>query len=77
MKQKTMACPNCCVVMSLIKEEKKMRFRDEDIVYAYEGFICPRCGLEAGTLRQTATIQRKIAEAYRNKMGPLVNNESR
>ncbi|MCX5823710.1 MAG: DUF4065 domain-containing protein [Deltaproteobacteria bacterium] len=75
MEQKKMICPNCGQAMTLIRKEKRVRFRDEDIVYAYEGFICPECGLEAGTLEQTAAVQRRMADAYRSKTGLLTSAE--
>jgi len=74
-KIKKMTCPNCRKAMTLIQKEKKVQFRDEDIVYAYEGFICPQCGLEAGTLEQTAAIQKRMAYAYRSKMSLLTGAE--
>jgi putative zinc finger/helix-turn-helix YgiT family protein len=70
-----MKCPACGSVMRQLQKEGKTRFRDEDVVYAFDGFVCPRCGLEAGTLEQTAAIQKRIADAYRSKMGLLTGSE--
>lgn len=75
MEHKKMMCPNCRIVMSPVKGKKKARFRGEDIAYEYEGFACPQCGLEAGTLGQTAAIQRTMADAYRRKVGLLTSAE--
>jgi len=45
-----------------------MRFRDTDITFVCEEFVCPKCGMEAGRLDQAAVIQKSILEAYRKKL---------
>jgi len=44
-----------------------MRFRDTNITFVCEAFICPSCGVEAGTIEQAAVIQKSIREACRKK----------
>jgi putative zinc finger/helix-turn-helix YgiT family protein len=75
MERNEMKCPACGNAMELAQKEEKIKFRDEDIGYAFEGFVCPKCGLETGTLEQTAAIQKKIADAYRSKTGLLTGAE--
>jgi hypothetical protein len=43
--------------------------------YDAETYICPLCGLEAGTLQSAGTIQKAIADAYRNHNGLMNVNE--
>ena len=75
MERNEMKCPACENALKRVQKEGKTRFRDEDIVYAFEGFVCPKCGLETGTLEQTAAIQKRISDAYRSKAGLLAGAE--
>jgi len=57
--------------------DKNMKFKGVDITYQVEHYICPVCGLEAGTISQSASTQRAIADAYREKVGLLSGKEIR
>ena len=39
--------------------------------------MCPVCGIEAGTINQTATTQRAISDAYRKAVNLLTGKEIR
>lgn len=52
-------------------------FRGVDIAYTADAFVCPECGLEAGTVRSAGNVQRAIADAYRAKAGLLTGPEIR
>jgi len=45
--------------------KKQKTFRGADIEYVADAFICPECGLEAGTVQSAGNVQRAILDAYR------------
>jgi len=55
--------------MVIKKEKRKMTFRGVNIIVPTNQYTCKVCGIEAGTVKQAADIQRAILEAYRNKHG--------
>jgi len=61
--------------MELKKLEKEKTYKGVDISYIAEAFVCPECGLEAGTVETAGDSQRAIAEAYRAKAGLLTGAE--
>lgn len=70
-----MKCPKGHGAMRIFKKEKQATFRGVEITYPVEVFRCPVCSLEAGTLDQTAVIQKAMADAYRKKKGLLTSQE--
>ena len=54
-------------VPELFKLKKCDIFLDNDREFSADAFICPECGLEAGTVQSAGDIQRAIADAYRKK----------
>ena len=68
-------CPVCHIAMTVSKIEKTTNFRGVDVSYEYNAFVCPKCELEVGTLDQAATVQKKMSEAYRKKIGLLTGEE--
>jgi putative zinc finger/helix-turn-helix YgiT family protein len=72
-----MNCPNGHGVMPLRKIQKKITFRDVAVTVASHLHVCPVCKMEAGTVEQTAELQKAIAEAYRKEVGLLTGNEIR
>ena len=52
-----------------------MAFRGVDINVPVESYTCAVCGLEAGTVEETAKIQRAISDAYRKTVGLLTGSE--
>jgi len=72
-----MNCPNGHGKMPIKSIDKKVRFRGVDVTIQAEQHVCKVCGLEAGTLEQTAEVQRTISDAYRKKAGLLTGQEIR
>jgi putative zinc finger/helix-turn-helix YgiT family protein len=72
-----MDCPNGHGVMPLKRIQKKLTFRNVDIAVESQLYVCPVCRLEAGTVDQTAGLQKTLAEAYRKKVGLLTGAEIR
>jgi len=61
--------------MERIEQDNEICFRDLNLCILYEQFVCPGCGLVAASLDQTAEIQKRIANAYRNQAGLLTGEE--
>lgn len=70
-----MNCPKGHGVMEQKEIEKTVPFRGVDITVMEEAYICPECGLSAGTVESAGKIQQAIAEAYRKKTGLLIGGE--
>jgi len=70
-----MNCPSGHGVLTMKRVQKKMTFRGVDITIPVESYTCAVCGLEAGTVEQTAKIQRTISDAYRKGLGLLTGSE--
>lgn len=68
-------CPKGHGAMDLKVVSKEMTFKGVDIAVDAEAFVCPQCGLEAGTLQTAGAMQLAIADAYRAKQGLLTSNE--
>lgn len=75
MEKERMKCPKCRATMGIVRKEKKTTFRGVEISYPIEIFQCPVCSTEAGTMGQTAEIQKAIADAYRRNVGLLTSRE--
>ena len=74
---KAFQCPKGHGIMQLKRIDKTTDFRGVEITYQAEAYVCPECGLEAGTIQSAGAIQRAIADAYRNKTGLLTGEEIR
>ena len=61
--------------MELKDVEEKTVFKGVDLKIRSEKYVCPRCGIEAGTIKQAAAIQTAIANTYRAKAGLLSGSE--
>jgi putative zinc finger/helix-turn-helix YgiT family protein len=72
---KTLDCPKGHGPMAIEKLRKQKTYRGVDIEYTAEAFVCPECGLEAGTVQSAGDVQRAIADAYRNRAGLLTGRE--
>jgi putative zinc finger/helix-turn-helix YgiT family protein len=75
MKKENMTCPKCGSTMERTAGEKEICFRGTNVCIPCEQFACPGCGLEAASLDQTAEIQKRIADAYRQQAGLLTGRE--
>jgi putative zinc finger/helix-turn-helix YgiT family protein len=61
--------------MSLKRVEKQKTFREIDVKYWAETYVCDECGISVGTIQQAAAIQNAIADAYREAKGLLTGKE--
>jgi hypothetical protein len=64
---KVLRCPKGHGNMELKQMEKATTFRGVDVSFETEAYVCPQCGLEAGTVQSAGAAQRAIADAYRKK----------
>jgi hypothetical protein len=64
---KTINCPKGHGPMEQKTAKKQKTFRGVDIEYVADAFICPECGLEAGTVQSAGKVQRAILDAYRKR----------
>ena len=71
--------PICCPKDHGLLEQKTLKkqkvFRGAEIEYFTEAFVCPKCGLEVGTVQSAGALQRAVADAYRSKVGLLTGEE--
>nr|NJM02682.1 type II toxin-antitoxin system MqsA family antitoxin [Desulfobacula sp.] len=70
-----MNCPKGHGAMKQKEIEKIIPFKGLDIAVIEEDYVCPECGLAAGTVESAGKIQQAIAEAYRKKTGLLSGGE--
>ena len=73
MKEKKCLCGKGCMDLKAVDE--KTVYKGIDIDIQSEKYICPDCGIEAGTIKQAAAIQICIADTYRTKVGLLTGPE--
>ena len=72
---KALNCPKGHGPMALSTIDKQMTFKGADISVAAKAYVCPACGLEAGTPQTAGALQLAIADAYRVKQGLLTSSE--
>ena len=72
---KILNCPKGHGPMGLKTVKKEMTFKGVDIDVETGVYICPECGLEAGTLQSAGVLQLAIADAFRTKQGLLTSGE--
>jgi putative zinc finger/helix-turn-helix YgiT family protein len=75
MKKVRMDCPSGHGKLVLRKAKQRMTFRGVKIIVPIEQYRCTVCGAEAGTVNQTARIQKTIADAYRKAVNLLTGDE--
>ena len=75
MKEVRMDCPSGHGKMVLRKAKKRMTFRGVKIIVPIEQYRCRVCGVEVGTVNQTARMQKTIADAYRKAVNLLTGDE--
>ena len=63
----TIQCPKGHGPMKPKQLKKQMTFRGVDIEYVADAFVCPECGLEAGTVQSAGKVQRAILDTYRKR----------
>lgn len=72
---KAINCPKGHGPMEQKKIKQKKTFKGVDIEFMADVFVCPECGLEAGTIESAGEVQRAIADAYREKIELLTGQE--
>jgi putative zinc finger/helix-turn-helix YgiT family protein len=72
---KTLICPGCHNKLVFQKVKKETRFRGVLVQYEADTYICPVCGLEAGTIETASAVQKAIADAYRKHKGLMTGIE--
>jgi putative zinc finger/helix-turn-helix YgiT family protein len=72
-----MNCPKGHGVMQQKEIERTVPFKGIDIIIFETAFLCPVCGLSAGTIESAGKIQKAIADAYRKQAGFLSGEEIR
>lgn len=68
-------CPNDHGEMALRRIAKETTFKGKNINYEFETYVCDKCGVNIGTIEQTAAAQNAIADAYRKIIGLLTGEE--
>lgn len=72
---KVFNCPRGHDKMKLQKITKTVNFRGMDIPCHVEAYICPECGLEAGTGNSAGAVQQELADAFRKRAGLLTGED--
>ena len=62
-------CPRGHKEMVIKRTQESVVFRGTRISFPVEQYVCLECGAEAGTVEQTAAIQKSIGNAYREAVG--------
>lgn len=70
-------CPNGHGEMQITSLEKELKFRGVDITYQTEHYLCSVCGIEVGSVEQTAATQQAVSDAYRKAVGLMMSGEIR
>jgi putative zinc finger/helix-turn-helix YgiT family protein len=74
---KKLNCPKGHGAMGLKTVKKDITFKGVDLTLETDAYICPVCGLEAGTVATAGVTQQRIADAYRAKKQLLTGEEIR
>jgi putative zinc finger/helix-turn-helix YgiT family protein len=70
-------CPKCKTPLEVEQKVVTVAFRGEDLRIDRKAYVCPSCGMEAGTVQSVGALQRAIADAYRRRKGLLTGDEIR
>jgi len=70
-------CPRGHGDMTLRKLDKNTVFRGVEVLYQSDAYVCQVCGLEAGTIKQAVSVQKAIADAFREKKSFLTGKDIR
>lgn len=68
-------CPSCQGLVTLVDLEKQAQFKGVDITYTARLHQCDECGLELASVDEAATMQERLADAYRQAVGLLGSEE--
>jgi putative zinc finger/helix-turn-helix YgiT family protein len=72
---KALNCPRGHDQMKLQKITKTVTFRGMEIPCQVEAYICPECGMEAGTVNSAGAIQQELADVFRKRVGLLTGGD--
>jgi len=72
---KVLNCPRGHNKMKLRKITRTVSFRGMEISCQVEAYVCPVCGMEAGTVNSTGVLQQELAETFRRRTGLLSGEE--
>lgn len=61
--------------MKLRPIKKEITFKGVDLTVDLDSYVCPKCGINAGTAKTAGVVQRAIADMYRSKQGLLTSDE--
>ncbi len=75
MNKSKLSCPRGHKEMDIRTSEKKVLFRNKNLAVPVEQYVCSECGTEAGTIEQTAVIQKSVADAFRKSVDLLTGKE--
>jgi len=75
MNENGMYCPNGHGKMMVKQAKKQITFRGVNLIVPIEQYVCTVCGMETGTVNQTADIQKAISDAYRKAVSLLTGQE--
>jgi putative zinc finger/helix-turn-helix YgiT family protein len=75
MEEVRMKCPAGHGEMRIKKAKKKVTFRGVNLLVPVEQYVCTVCGAEAGTVQQTAAIQKAISGTYRKAVSLLTGDQ--
>jgi putative zinc finger/helix-turn-helix YgiT family protein len=70
-------CPSCQGQVKKVDIEKQTRFKGVDVTYTARLHQCADCGLELADIDEAATMQERLADAYRQAVGLLGSEEIR
>jgi putative zinc finger/helix-turn-helix YgiT family protein len=70
-------CPNCRGKLQKAEVEKHTQFKGVDVCYIASLNRCVDCGLELADVEEAATMQERMADAYRQATGLLTSEEIR
>jgi len=59
-----MRCANACGEMRIVTQEKTVTVKGVDITAESTFYLCPTCGLEAGTIEQAGAFQKVLTSKY-------------
>ena len=72
-----MNCPKGHGAMVEKKVEKSVPFKGITVKVIEDAFVCPVCGLSAGTVQSAGKVQNALSEAYRQQVGLLSGEDLR
>ncbi len=76
-KQTIKNCPDCNGPLEWVESERSTRLKGVEVCYKAGLHRCNRCGLELADTDEAATMQERLADAYRQTVGLLSSEDIR